>query len=66
MIATTIAKPFTQVNDERSSSRITATCAQCRFYSKGICKTKAEAGWENEACVKPTKTACHFAQLLPF
>ncbi|MBW4539731.1 MAG: hypothetical protein KME43_11395 [Myxacorys chilensis ATA2-1-KO14] len=62
----TIAKPFTQVNDERGSGHIQATCAQCRHYDRGVCKLKAQADWGNSSKVSPTRKACFLAELLPF
>ncbi|MBD1825032.1 hypothetical protein H6F51_21420 [Cyanobacteria bacterium FACHB-DQ100] len=43
-----------------------STCAQCREYSNGLCQLRARADWGDAAYVKPTRTACHFADLLPF
>ncbi|MBW4422130.1 MAG: hypothetical protein KME13_23425 [Myxacorys californica WJT36-NPBG1] len=44
---------------------ITATCAQCRFYDRGICQPRARAEW-SDATVKANRPACFMAELLPF
>ncbi|MBW4528527.1 MAG: hypothetical protein KME18_25725 [Phormidium tanganyikae FI6-MK23] len=57
---------MTQPTDQQIAPSIQPSCSQCREYSDGLCKLKARAGWEEQSRVKPTRSACHFADLLPF
>ncbi|MCY7275688.1 MAG: hypothetical protein LH702_18600 [Phormidesmis sp. CAN_BIN44] len=41
------------------------TCSQCIQFCNGICKTKAAADWGDSSRVKPTRSACFLAELLP-
>ena len=42
------------------------TCSRCKYFSNGICKTKAAADWGNASQVSANRPVCHFAELLPF
>jgi hypothetical protein len=50
---------------EKSSAQ-SSTCVQCIQFCSGICKLRAIADWGDSAKVKPTRPACHFAELCPF
>ncbi|MBW4528695.1 MAG: hypothetical protein KME18_26600 [Phormidium tanganyikae FI6-MK23] len=42
------------------------TCSECSHYDRGLCRLKASADWGDSSFVKPTRSACHFAELVPF
>jgi len=56
------------ITAERGSGRIRTapTCAQCFHFLDGICQLKASADWGDRSEVSPARTACTFAELLPF
>ncbi|KAM3113036.1 hypothetical protein [Phormidesmis sp. 146-33] len=42
------------------------TCSECTQFCNGVCLLKSTADWGDSSKVKPTRPACHFAELLPF
>ncbi|MBW4441812.1 MAG: hypothetical protein KME10_11360 [Plectolyngbya sp. WJT66-NPBG17] len=46
--------------------KLKRTCSECSHYCKGLCRLKAAADWGDSSFVKPTRSACHFADLRPF
>ncbi|UBF26416.1 hypothetical protein K9N68_33790 [Kovacikia minuta CCNUW1] len=47
------------------TAKTSATCSQCVSYSEGVCRLKAEAGWDDASFVKPSRPICLFCELLP-
>jgi hypothetical protein len=61
-----IASPRPNFDAIDTPNHNTPTCSQCRQYDRGICRLKAEAGWEDDSHVSPQRKACFLADLLPF
>ena len=63
-----VDRPSTIPDEGRGSGRIKTapTCAQCFHFLNGICQLKASADWGDRSEVSPARTACTFAELLPF
>ncbi|MBW4440173.1 MAG: hypothetical protein KME10_02835 [Plectolyngbya sp. WJT66-NPBG17] len=51
---------------QSATRKLKRTCSECSHYDRGLCRLKAAADWGNDSHVKPTRSACHFADLRPF